>query len=200
MVLYQKPTVYEIITEQPTGFRDVIRVQLAHHKVISSRVKALIKQSSKKDELLDQFWAEYSASVKSISLKRKYNVFVARSLLEEEAVGTFQQSAPIKKSLSDSRQTEDDFTPEEVDKDDKQDKRIEHNDVYVSNSSLSVGTIIKREAVKIHNTYALNPEKCPVDDRKVMTNGLSSILDLCDQSVNSQQRLFSLNQWCWDSV
>ena len=67
--------------------------------------------------------------------------------------------------------------------------------MYMSPIPLSVGTIIKREAVKIHEVYAQNVEKCPVDDRKVMTNGLSSILDLCDQSLNSQQRLFNLKQW-----
>lgn len=178
---------------------DVIRVQLAHHKLIFSRVKALVKQSSKKDELLDQFWAEYSTNIKTISLKRKHNVFVAGSLLEEEAIGTLQQKAAIKKSLGEelgnSRQTEDDGASQEVDNDDTQDKRIEHDDVYISNSSLSVGTIIKRVAVKIREVYAQNLEKCPVDDRKIMTNGLSSILDLCDQSLNSQRRLFSLKQW-----
>lgn len=61
---------------------DVIRVQLAHHKLISSRVKALVKQLSKKDELLNQFRGEYSTDIKSISLKRKYNVSVVGSLLK----------------------------------------------------------------------------------------------------------------------
>ncbi|KAG1452627.1 hypothetical protein G6F56_007765 [Rhizopus delemar] len=139
---------------------DVIRAQLAHHKLIFSRVKTLVKQSSKKDELLDQFWAEYSTNIKSISLKRKYNVFVAGSLMEEEAIGTFQQQAAIKKSLGEelgnSKQTEDNGAPQEVDNDDTQDKRIEHDNVNVSNSSLSVGTIIKREAVKVHEVYAQN--------------------------------------------
>ncbi|KAG1167014.1 hypothetical protein G6F36_012724 [Rhizopus arrhizus] len=147
---------------------EVIQVQLAHHKLISSRVKALVKLLSKKDELLDQFWAEYSTNIKSISLKRKYNVFVSGSLLEEEAIETLQKQAAIKKSLGEelgsSIQTDDDGAAQEVDQDDMQDARIEHDD-------------------------------CSVDDRQVMTNGLSSILDLCDQSLNSQQWLFSLKQW-----
>lgn len=73
---------------------DVIRVQIAHHKLISSRAKAIVKQSLKKDKLLDQFWAEHSTNIKSIS---KYNVFVTGSSLEEGAIGTLQQQAAIKK-------------------------------------------------------------------------------------------------------
>ncbi|KAG1313020.1 hypothetical protein G6F64_002566 [Rhizopus arrhizus] len=95
---------------------DAVRVQLAHNKLISSRVKALVKQLSKKDELLNQFWAEYSTTVKTISLKRKHNVFVTGCLLEEEAIETLQQQAAIKKSLGEeldnSRQTEDDDAPQ----------------------------------------------------------------------------------------
>lgn len=60
-------------------------------------MKALVKQSSKKDELSDQFQAEYSIDIKSISLKIKYNVFVADGLLEEEAIETLQQQVAIKK-------------------------------------------------------------------------------------------------------
>lgn len=112
---------------------EVIQVQLAHHKLISSRVKALVKLLSKKDELLDQFWAEYSTNIKSISLKRKYNVFVSGSLLEEEAIETLQKQAAIKKSLGEelgsSIQTDDDGAAQEVDQDDMQDARIEHDDV-----------------------------------------------------------------------
>lgn len=112
---------------------EVIQVQLAHHKLISSRVKALVKLLSKKDELLDQFWAEYSTNIKSISLKRKYNVFVSGSLLEEEAIETLQKQAAIKKSLGEelgsSIQTDDDRAAQEVDQDDMQDARIEHDDV-----------------------------------------------------------------------
>ncbi|KAG2204677.1 hypothetical protein INT47_011972 [Mucor saturninus] len=76
---------------------DIIRVQLAHHKLISS--KALVKHLSKKDKLLDQFWGEYSTDIKSISLKRKYNVSVAGS-----------------EELGNSRQTKDDGALQEVEK------------------------------------------------------------------------------------
>lgn len=77
-----------------------------------------------------------------------------------------------------------------VDSDDMQ----ECDNVYVSDSPLSVGTMIKRQAIKTHEVYTQNLEKCLIDDRKVMINSLSSILDICDQSLNSQQRLFSLKQ------
>lgn len=58
----------------------------------------------------------------------------------------------------------------------------------------SVGTY-EEEGSKDPRRISQNLKKCPFDDSKAMTNGLSFILDLCDQSLNSQQRLFSPRQW-----
>ncbi|KAL7309617.1 hypothetical protein PS15m_010476 [Mucor circinelloides] len=62
------------------------------------------------------------------------------------------------------------------------DCEAESDGVVIPNSVDSLGTtIIKKEARQLH--------------KKLMTAGLSSILDLADQSHSSQRRLFSNEQW-----
>lgn len=39
-----------------------------------------------KDECLNQFWCDYSVDVKKLSLKRKYNQYLALTTVEDNAV------------------------------------------------------------------------------------------------------------------
>lgn len=71
-----------------------------------------------------------------------------------------------------------------VDEDDDQNEKVEHDGVYVKGIDMSVGTLIK--ALELHESYKDDIEQCSVDDRKIITNGLSSILDLSNESINSQ--------------
>lgn len=80
-----------------------------------------------------------------------------------------------------------------IDVDDDQNEKVEHDGVYVKGIDMSVGTLIK--ALELHESYKDDIEQCSVDDRKIITNGLSSILDPSDESVNSHYRFFSADQW-----
>lgn len=124
--------------------------------------------------------------------------------MEEEAVASLHQDAETRRSVGtaapeegtgNSTETDNVGFSQEVYNDNTEDEPVEHDGVFVFNFCLSVRTVIKRKAMKIHQQYAESLEKCSVDDRKIMINGLSSILDLCDLSVNSQQRPFNVKQW-----
>jgi hypothetical protein len=61
-------------------------------------------------------------------------------------------------------------------------------------TGLSIGTTIKRKAIllldKLQEEKVLLPR-----ERKIMSNGLSSILDLVDESYESQRSLFTAKEW-----
>ncbi|KAI9354222.1 hypothetical protein BD770DRAFT_412332 [Pilaira anomala] len=67
----------------------------------------------------------------------------------------------------------------------------EIDNVLFSDNNLSVGTIIKRKAVELFN----DGTACNSRDYKIMTNGLSSILDICDITESSQKSLFKNGEW-----
>lgn len=109
--------------------------QLAHRKLVSQKIKALVKQLAKKDELLYQFRSGYANDAKVIALKRKYNVFLAESLLKREAVEYLQRRNNINNDLDsepgDSKKQADNCT-------------TEIDNIFTYDLSLSVGTNVKR--------------------------------------------------------
>ncbi|KAI7889406.1 uncharacterized protein EV154DRAFT_282504 [Mucor mucedo] len=68
---------------------------------------------------------------------------------------------------------------------------VESDHVFIAGCDVSVGTMIKRAARKIHE----NNQSLSCRERKIMTSGLSSILDLSDDSFDSQRSLFTDEQW-----
>ncbi|SAL99583.1 hypothetical protein [Absidia glauca] len=74
------------------------------------------------------------------------------------------------------------------------DRVIESDSSFVK-SGLSIGTIIKRKARILldqqRHGRALYPR-----ERKIMSNGLSGILDIADWSYESQKSLFTSDEWC----
>lgn len=58
---------------------------------------------------------------------------------------------------------------------------VESDGIMIPNSTVSLGTIIKREALKLHSLYLQNPKQLTDRQRKIMTAGFSSILDLSEQ-------------------
>ncbi|KAI8077409.1 hypothetical protein BDF21DRAFT_420965 [Thamnidium elegans] len=72
-------------------------------------------------------------------------------------------------------------------------EQVEYDGLYVGKNDISVGTIIKRSALQyLHESRT---RKLSARERKIMTNGLSSILDLVDHSSSSQKSLFSNEDW-----
>ncbi|KAG2212585.1 hypothetical protein INT47_000561 [Mucor saturninus] len=71
--------------------------------------------------------------------------------------------------------------------------RVEYDGLYVGENDISVGTIIRRTALQyLHESKTRN---LSARERKIMTNGLSSVLDLVDHSSSSQKSLFSNEAW-----
>lgn len=75
-----------------------------------------------------------------------------------------------------------------------QQSAIENDEIRLGNNPHSVGTIIKRAAFKVHDEM-LNDNNLTLRHRKIMTNGLSSILDIVDNSFASQRSLFKEGEW-----
>ncbi|KAG2229906.1 hypothetical protein INT48_008281 [Thamnidium elegans] len=72
-------------------------------------------------------------------------------------------------------------------------KYKENDNIFVNESDCSIGTTIKRHALKLHHKYQQN-EPLSNRERKIMVAGLSSILDLNDVSVDSQLSLFTVSE------
>ncbi|KAI8143170.1 hypothetical protein BJV82DRAFT_103049 [Fennellomyces sp. T-0311] len=66
--------------------------------------------------------------------------------------------------------------------------------IYVNASGPSVGTTIKREALYMNSQYK-SGQKLTSRERKIMVAGMSSILDIADNSMESQRSLFSSSEW-----
>ncbi|CAO3675477.1 unnamed protein product [Rhizopus stolonifer] len=78
------------------------------------------------------------------------------------------------------------------------DDNIENDNIFVDGCSRSVGSIIKSAAINIHDDL-VKGKPLSSRDIKIMSNGLSSILDLNDSSVNSQMSLFE-NPSLWEQL
>ncbi|KAG2221203.1 hypothetical protein INT45_000243 [Circinella minor] len=71
---------------------------------------------------------------------------------------------------------------------------VETDGIVCDTTKLSIATIIKREATNFHDQYK-HGNPLSSRQRKIMSNGLSSILDLVDQSYTSQRKLFTSAEW-----
>ncbi|KAI8375335.1 hypothetical protein EDC96DRAFT_541290 [Choanephora cucurbitarum] len=71
---------------------------------------------------------------------------------------------------------------------------VETDGIVCDTTKLSIATIIKREATNLHDQYK-HGNPLSSRQRKIMSNGLSSILDLVDQSYTSQRKLFTSAEW-----
>ncbi|KAK4516296.1 uncharacterized protein ATC70_011266 [Mucor velutinosus] len=70
----------------------------------------------------------------------------------------------------------------------------ESDNFFVAGQDASVGTIIKKGAIDMHSKLLLK-QALTARQRKIMTNGLSSIVDLSDNSLASQRSLFTESEW-----
>ncbi|SAL96320.1 hypothetical protein [Absidia glauca] len=71
---------------------------------------------------------------------------------------------------------------------------VETDDIVCEPTKLSIGTIIKREAITLHDQYK-HGNPLSSRQRKIMSNGLSSIFDVVDHSYTSQRKLFTSEEW-----
>lgn len=180
---------------------DVLLVAYDHNKLICSRLKAMKKMIGK-DECMNQFWRDYSKDLNKLSTTVEDNA--VKALCTESSNSASPSRSVPSTSGSSSLSLSTDISCDEnrggsntdaTNVDDNDDEKVEHDEVFVRGLNLSVGTLIKQKALEIHEQYKNDVEQCPVDDRKIISNGLSSILDLSDESINSQYRYFSQEQW-----
>lgn len=136
-----------------------------HSKVISGLHAALRSQN----DALDNFWHSVYPTLQRNDIDHIANVNTMGVLLEEEAIKISQgkkrtNTQPEIQSVK-RRQT-DESTAEASD--------LESDDIMIPNSSVSLGSIIKREALKTHPLYLQNPKLLTDRQRKIMTAGFSS--------------------------
>lgn len=72
---------------------------------------------------------------------------------------------------------------------------VESDMLYMSSHETSISTRIKRNALDLFTLHHNELQKISLRKRKIISNGLSSILDLVDQSFNSQRALFKPDEW-----
>lgn len=166
-------------------------------KLITTLLTALRKQN----DVLDHFWHASYPTLQRNAISHITNISNVEASMEEEATnrvkGKKRMNSEPQIEGSKRRQAEIavDTDVGEKDKETEVERNVESDGVVIPNSVDSLGTIIKKEARQLHKLYSQNPNHLSNRDRKLMTAGLSSILDLADQSHSSQRRLFSNEQW-----
>ncbi|KAG2229328.1 hypothetical protein BDF21DRAFT_406640 [Thamnidium elegans] len=71
---------------------------------------------------------------------------------------------------------------------------VETDGIVCDTTKITIATIIKREATNLHDQYK-HGNPLSSRQRKIMSNGLSSILNLVGQSYTSQRKLFTSAEW-----
>ncbi|KAG1080294.1 hypothetical protein G6F42_023400 [Rhizopus arrhizus] len=160
---------------------------------VTKRIVYNIRQSMESKngrEVINEFWEMHANTLQSLLLQNETSQATVLSLMMKNAssssaadnsVTTASSSAPSKRNSQSQRET-------------RRQKRLieqlntvaESDNVFVSEQTASVGTVTKREAIEIHEKL-LSKEALTARQRKIMTNSLSSILDLADNSLASQR-------------
>jgi hypothetical protein len=185
----EEPTMdRKLATAKITKDLELIQGALIHVPAVKNKTTTMISLIKKKSLVISTFWEKHSSSLKIISLDHKLYVRKTQALLEEEATNTSTFKRKQASSSSSSK-------PSKKKDIDTQVKQIEHDGITVPGLDISLASIIKRKAVECHETFALNPDDLTPRQRKIMSAGLSSILDLTDQSFGSQRSIFTAEQW-----
>ncbi|ORZ12016.1 hypothetical protein BCR42DRAFT_356875 [Absidia repens] len=67
-------------------------------------------------------------------------------------------------------------------------------DAFITKDNTTAGTTIKQRGIELHESFIAN-KGISTPERKIMTSGLSSILDLIDLTDDGQSSLFDLDDW-----
>ncbi|CAO3591137.1 unnamed protein product [Absidia cylindrospora] len=173
---------------------------------IQRKVQSMLKDFKKKDDsaALAAFWGNIKQEMEIGILEKQKNLVLmdasstkwmaigldiaADTTLNSKKRGLEEGPSSSSSSLSKRQQTTTSGSESPC---------LEVDNIYVESSSLSIGTIIKNRALTIHKDYK-EGKKLANRERKIMVAGLSSILDLSDNSMESQRSLFDDKEW--DSV
>ncbi|KAG2205559.1 hypothetical protein INT47_005934 [Mucor saturninus] len=169
---------------------ELVQVALIHLPEVKNKTATMMSLLKKKSPIISTFWEKHSSSLKMISLDHKLYVRKTQALLEEEAMEkvTHKRKQASFSSSSSSKPSRKRDVATQV-------EQIEHDGINVPDSDISLATIMKREAIKCHETFVSNPDDLTQRKRKIMSAGLSSILDLTDKSFGSQRSIFTAKQW-----
>ncbi|KAK4512007.1 uncharacterized protein ATC70_013249 [Mucor velutinosus] len=212
------PSAYDITAYDLSSCKARITNKQTCHKCLSNDISLLIKtfpddkdktkslkRMEKKlknignDKINKEFWKTTAAKLYSEHLKREAiqaeTENTTRKVINKTAVDVFglarNPDVGSKRKLEQSHRDEDQLPKRSTRSKAKLDEMEEADNIKIGDGP-SVGTIIKREAIKLFK------KGTPTDSRKykIMTNGLSSILDVADITETSQKALFDHSVWC----
>ncbi|CEP14467.1 hypothetical protein [Parasitella parasitica] len=181
----------KLATAQIMKDLELVQTALIHLPEVKNRTTTMMSLIKKKSLVISTFWEKHSSSLRMISLDHKLYVRKTQAVLEEEAMNR----STLKRKQCSSSSSSSSCEPSKKRDIDAQVEQIEHDGITVPDSDISLATIIKREAVKCHERFASNPDGLTPRQRKIMSAGLSSILDLTDKSFGSQRSIFTAKQW-----
>ncbi|OBZ87050.1 hypothetical protein A0J61_04912 [Choanephora cucurbitarum] len=156
---------------------------------VKKKVETLRSELKKSTGILADFWNKHSESLRKLALENSLGDTQIESALKRKAAISIVESCP---NISKPKRTRYRKNKEEVIPSIDGAELVECDDVFVADSDLSVGTMIKRIACNLHEK---TDTTLTCRERKIMTSGLSSILDLSDDSFESQRSLFTDEQW-----
>ncbi|KAI8375209.1 hypothetical protein BD560DRAFT_393046 [Blakeslea trispora] len=158
-------------------------------KDVKRKVETLRSEIKKSSAILADFWNKHTDALRKLALENSLSDTRIESALRRKAANVIVESCP---NLHKPKRTRYRKNKEAAAPSIDGAELVECDDVFVTGSNLSVGTMIKRIAYSLHEKTDTN---LTCRERKIMTSGLSSILDLSDDSFESQRSLFTDEQW-----
>ncbi|CAO3618345.1 unnamed protein product [Cunninghamella blakesleeana] len=183
---------------------NIISILYPETECFQRRVKYITKElkNSQSSKILDYLWSKTKDDIITNTINKKTNMIAFESSsinMSTKVLDSLSSDLPIdhsnKKreheveagSSKDHNKKHHPFTPEIL-------QLNEIDGIFLNSKAPSVGTIIKQNALLILKEYT-NGAKLSTRRRKIMVAGLSSILDLSDNSNESQKSLFTYKEW-----
>jgi hypothetical protein len=152
--------------------------------------------SKKNNTLLDKFWSDKAPSLRENAMYSKADMKEIEAELKSQAKDNIlQERNGEKDNITKGKRKQKGAANKTQKKTRTEEPLIESDMKYLQGQELSIGTIIKRNALDLFNKNENKLDSISIRKRKMISNGLSSILDLVDQSYNSQRSLFKVKEW-----
>ncbi|KAG2202787.1 hypothetical protein INT47_004811 [Mucor saturninus] len=169
-----------------------LRVAFVSNRDIKKKIDILCSELKKSTTIIAEFWNKHSDTLKEIALQNSVEESMVERELKRKAVESITRPSSSVTTTLEPTSTKKRLRS----KNDKQKERahetklVESDYVFITGCDISLGTMIKRAARQLHE----NNQPLSCRERKIMTSGLSSILDLSDDSFDSQRSLFTDEQ------
>lgn len=169
-----------------------LRVAFVSNKAIKKKIDVLCSELKKSTTIIAEFWNKHSETLKEIALENCVEESMVERELKRKAVESISRPSSSMTTTAEAT-SKTRLRSKTVKQKERahESELVESDYVSITGCDISVGAMIKRAARELHE----NNQSLSCRERKIMASELSSILDLSDDSFDSQRFLFTDEQW-----